>query len=269
MKSRLFLICIISIAISCTFAADASTATDPGKEEPVPPSPPSSTTAAPTTTSEPSPAPAPTPDPIPASQPLKFNITDKETVCALFSFTATIRLQAKEEQQENDTIVYLLNSTSLDATSACAANVTTLKLQLNGTADTLTLELNHSGSTYSLSKITLVINQATYATNSIKFTVDDSKAYLCQAESNYKLNSTIEKDAASAHLIFKNLNIDAFRTAVKDNDFRQSVQCEADYPTNDFVPLAVGCALISLVLIVLIAYIVGRRRSKRLAYTSV
>ena len=34
-------------------------------------------------------------------------------------------------------------------------------------------------------------------------------------------------------------------------------------PDNDIVPIAVGCALAGLVLIVLIAYIIGRRKSHR------
>ena len=50
-------------------------------------------------------------------------------------------------------------------------------------------------------------------------------------------------------------------------------QCYQDHPThasttkgpgnNDIVPIAVGCALAGLVLIVLIAYIIGRRKSHR------
>lgn len=38
---------------------------------------------------------------------------------------------------------------------------------------------------------------------------------------------------------------------------------------NDVVPIAVGAALTGLVIIVMIAYFIGRRRSRRLAYQSV
>lgn len=38
---------------------------------------------------------------------------------------------------------------------------------------------------------------------------------------------------------------------------------------NDVVPIAVGAALTGLVVIVMIAYFIGRRRSRRLAYQSV
>lgn len=44
------------------------------------------------------------------------------------------------------------------------------------------------------------------------------------------------------------------------------IDCKEDKPTaspksNDIVPIAVGCALAGLVLIVLIAYVIGRRKS--------
>ena len=52
----------------------------------------------------------------------------------------------------------------------------------------------------------------------------------------------------------------------------EEYHCPQDLPTqpsteapgnNDIVPIAVGCALAGLVLIVLIAYIIGRRKSHR------
>lgn len=42
-----------------------------------------------------------------------------------------------------------------------------------------------------------------------------------------------------------------------------------DTDVNDMIPIAVGAALLALVAIVLVAYFVGRRRSRRLAYQSV
>lgn len=49
--------------------------------------------------------------------------------------------------------------------------------------------------------------------------------------------------------------------------FILAVHCTADN-TSDVVPIAVGCALAGLVVIVLIAYLVGRRR-RSAAYQSV
>ncbi|GIX75526.1 hypothetical protein CEXT_330101 [Caerostris extrusa] len=46
-------------------------------------------------------------------------------------------------------------------------------------------------------------------------------------------------------------------------------ECEADNKVNDIVPIAVGIALLALVVVVLIAYFVGRRRSRQKGYQSV
>ena len=46
-------------------------------------------------------------------------------------------------------------------------------------------------------------------------------------------------------------------------------RCDADYVTNNIVPIAVGCALAALVLVVLIAYLIGRSRNNKGGYQSV
>jgi len=73
------------------------------------------------------------------------------------------------------------------------------------------------------------------------------------------LNSTL----TGSHVIF-----DAFRP--KDNvpsGFRTPMDC--DYRPNDIIPIAVGVALATLVVAVLVAYMVGRRRNMQRGYQSV
>ena len=50
-------------------------------------------------------------------------------------------------------------------------------------------------------------------------------------------------------------------------DFGVALDC-ASSETPDVVPIAVGCALAALVIIVLIAYLIGRRRSQARGYLS-
>ncbi|ROT74390.1 putative lysosome-associated membrane glycoprotein 1 [Penaeus vannamei] len=64
-----------------------------------------------------------------------------------------------------------------------------------------------------------------------------------------------------------NIQIQAYNEIIGERDFVDSVHCTADN-TSDVVPIAVGCALAGLVVIVLIAYLVGRRR-RSAAYQSV
>ena len=47
------------------------------------------------------------------------------------------------------------------------------------------------------------------------------------------------------------------------------MECSADEDTSSVVPIAVGAALAGLVVIVLIAYLIGRRRSRQTGYESV
>ena len=49
--------------------------------------------------------------------------------------------------------------------------------------------------------------------------------------------------------------------------FQTPIDC--DYQPNDIVPIAVGVALAALVVAVLIAYMVGRRRNRHAGYQSV
>lgn len=46
-------------------------------------------------------------------------------------------------------------------------------------------------------------------------------------------------------------------------------ECSADEKSNSIVPIVVGASLAGLVVIVLIAYLIGRRRSRRTGYESV
>lgn len=53
----------------------------------------------------------------------------------------------------------------------------------------------------------------------------------------------------------------------KDETFSTAKDCDA-IDTPDIVPIAVGCALAALVIVVLIAYLVARRRSQARGYLS-
>ena len=48
-----------------------------------------------------------------------------------------------------------------------------------------------------------------------------------------------------------------------ENDFGKAELCEADLRPNNIVPIAVGAALAALVVIVLVMYLIGRRRHQR------
>lgn len=62
---------------------------------------------------------------------------------------------------------------------------------------------------------------------------------------------------------FTNLRVQAFITG---DDFSQADHCAADQETTDLIPIIIGAALAALVIIVLVAYLIGRARANTPAY---
>lgn len=72
-------------------------------------------------------------------------------------------------------------------------------------------------------------------------------------------------------LNFENLKVVAFanETNLEFNNQTTTEPCLLDERTSDLIPIIVGACLAGLVIIVLIAYLIGRARAKRQGYTSV
>jgi len=87
------------------------------------------------------------------------------------------------------------------------------------------------------------------------------KSYKCLAK------RTLKNDDGAQELKVASSQFEAFRNAT-DNNFGPSEECDLDGVT-DIVPIAVGASLAGLVVVVLIAYLIGRRRSRARGYQSV
>lgn len=90
-----------------------------------------------------------------------------------------------------------------------------------------------------------------------------NKSFKCESEEILK-----NKDGKGVQLKIAHVQIEAFRTT-SDIKFGPAVECELDGAVADIVPIAVGISLAGLVVIVLIAYLIGRRRSRARGYQSV
>lgn len=81
-----------------------------------------------------------------------------------------------------------------------------------------------------------------------------------------QLNMTADSTSMVATLTLSQLQEEAFRNST-NKSFSAARECGgSDVP--DAVPIAVGCALGGLVVVVLVAYLVGRRRSAARGYLS-
>lgn len=93
-------------------------------------------------------------------------------------------------------------------------------------------------------------------------------SYLCNDTVPFVLNNTEKHFKVMA--TFQDFRVQPFANASMGNDFNKGTECTQDTTTagpttskktSDVIPIAVGCALAGLVLIVLIAYVIGRRKS--------
>jgi len=77
-----------------------------------------------------------------------------------------------------------------------------------------------------------------------------------------KKTTTTHKPAPhfTASLTLSKVQIDAFRGAnVTKDAFQEESLCDSGSPGNDLIPIIVGCVLAGMVVIVLVAYLIGRR----------
>jgi len=172
---------------------------------------------------------------------------------------------------------------------------------------TLHFSLNQTSSTYGVSKISAVyehktyviqenktnpdntttlvnqtvleyISMSTFAMSPWEFLVPENRSYLCMDVGSKSMISELHKSTepggspgerlSNATLTAKRVQFDAFRSpAAPPNQFQLPSDCS--YRPNDIVPIIVGCALAGMVLMVLVAYTVGRRRSRARGYMSV
>lgn len=126
--------------------------------------------------------------------------------------------------------------------------------------------------------VTEYVSMTTFKMQPWEFLVPLNRSYLCTDAGSKKMHTELHKSnepigdggvkLPDAQLSAKKVQLDAFRgdTAVPE-EFQTPMDCT--YRPNDVVPIIVGCALAGLVLMVLIAYLVGRRKSRARGYQSV
>ncbi|GAB6019874.1 Lysosome-associated membrane glycoprotein 1 [Chamberlinius hualienensis] len=218
-----------------------------------------------------------------------WSLTDPTNNLTCFKIDVAMEIvviyEAKNDLTENYTVTLFPNDT---LTGECIANDTVPQTSVQVTFELkeagfdtsyLTMIFEHDG-TYGLTTMIYRFNQAPDALISgqatanatelqkigdADYTIDYGASYVC--DSLIPINFT----EASAGIVAVQANVKHFRyQAFKAGDkYNTERHCGADFGTSDIVPIAVGCALAGLVLIVLVAYLIGRRRSRQKGYQSV
>lgn len=234
-------------------------------------SPVTNSTVSPTTTTPPLP---PHPD-LPKASDYVLKGKDNVT-CIMAHFGAQFVIPYTNVANESVIAnLNVVNGTVADASSACEVNATSLNLVVNfDDGNTVTFTFVKDGDNRYVKTVQLAYKPD--ETNfpgfngkdlqNLKF--ENQSLFSVKGDQSYKCKDDEGHGPDDAAVKFGDVQVDAFRTAT-DAKFRKAFECAADEQVNDLVPIAVGCALLALVVIVLIAYFIGRRRSRRLAYQSV
>lgn len=101
------------------------------------------------------------------------------------------------------------------------------------------------------------------------FSTNFTKAFKAKKDGSYLCNSATTTDLGNGlQLKTSDLQYTALQKNVTSFSDKNIAECSADAKTSSIVPIAVGAALAGLVVIVLIAYLIGRRRNRK-GYESV
>lgn len=221
---------------------------------------PTSTTAPPTTAgTTTTAAPAPTPPGTPERGTYSVN-NGNGTLCLMAQMGLQLNFTYFSRSQ-NKTVQELLNLTPNLTTSSGSCEASSASLVLTqGQITTLnfTFTLNSTSKKYHLSGITLLADMADAtapisASNSsldyLRSTL--GRSYMCNAEQTLAV-------VPSFSLNTFRLQVQPFQVTTDQFDTAEECQMDQDLM---LIPIIVGAALAGLVLIVLIAYLIGRKRS--------
>ncbi|XP_075566529.1 lysosome-associated membrane glycoprotein 1 isoform X2 [Pelecanus crispus] len=225
----------------------------------VPTSPKRTTSQVPTTSPIPTTSPAPTASP-PDPAVGKYNVTGPNGTCVLayMGLQLNITYLKKDDKMGLDLLNFIPNNTASSGT--CDSTSAFLNLTFEKTRVIFRFALNTSTGKFFLQGVNLSTTLPSEAKvpkfeasnnsmSELRATVGNS--YKCSAEENLQVT-----DKALVNIF--NVQIQVFK--IDGDKFGAVEECQLD-ENNMLIPIIVGAALAGLVLIVLIAYLIGRKRS--------
>ncbi|XP_040428328.1 lysosome-associated membrane glycoprotein 2 isoform X3 [Cygnus olor] len=211
-----------------------------------------------TTTSTTTSSPAPTAAPKPVENPVtgNYSLQSGNKTCLL----ATVGLQLNVSQDKPLLININPKTTSADGT--CGNTSATLKLNDgNSTLIDFTFIVNASASVRKFYLKEVNVTLLNHLNGSVILNADNNNfskwdaflgnSYMCRKEQTLQINEDLQ-----VHTF--NLWVQPF--LVKENKFAIAQECSLDDDTI-LIPIVVGAALAGLIVIIVIAYIIGRRKS--------
>lgn len=205
--------------------------------------------------------------------PVSAVVSDTSS-CTATNSTQTFTIQWTEgELNRNLTLTFARNSSTAQYGVSKISAVYELRT-INSTVP----KVLPDNSTINVTELVVeYISISTFQMNPWEFLVPENRSYLCVDVGDKSLISELHRTNETggdpgirlfnASISFKKVQFDAFRAEDVTPDFQTPSDCS--YRPNDIVPIIVGCSLAGLVLMVLIAYLIGRRKSRARGYQSV
>uniref|UniRef100_A0A2M3YZ33 Lysosome-associated membrane glycoprotein 5 n=1 Tax=Anopheles braziliensis TaxID=58242 RepID=A0A2M3YZ33_9DIPT len=240
-----------------------------------------STTDAPITTTAVPPKPTPMPDPVMGT----WNYAENNKTCVIAQMAMQFNLSYYDDANVIRNVLYNIPSNATVKSGSCANETNYIELQWR-TSETSTQEStlkivfarNSTENDFALTELKLNLTTAgpsfpnakageyvVLSNNQTLFKTPLKMSYHCNKAQ--VLNMTVNGTAlGQPTVVVTKLQLEAFH-AQGTNKFSIAKDCEA-IDTPDIVPIAVGCALVTLIIIMLIAYLVGRNSASGQGYVS-
>lgn len=207
---------------------------------PKPPTPPSPTTPSPTAST--------------------YNVSGSNGTCLLARMGLQLNVTYSRKDNTTVTRVVNINPNVATAMGSCSANLVSLEIRSeDGVVLGLNFRMNSSANRFFLETVKLnmtvpdaqgpTVQAANNSLRALQATVGNS--YKCTTEERLRVTP-------SFFLNLFSVQVQAFK--VDGNKFGSAEVCLLD-GNNMLIPIAVGGALAGLVLVVLLAYLIGRKRS--------
>jgi lysosomal-associated membrane protein 1/2 len=225
--------------------------------------------------------------PTPNIKYASYNVTSGADICLYVQFGISAALKYKNTSGSVvSALISDANSGRVDKARSFCNNETAFIVIGSSWISNWSFGLNFTrkGDRYSLTQVELDFALQNYTnvivnandtsahvshTNVDQWSAAVGHSYKCIDTATWSLNTTgFSDNIPELQLMLHDIQVQPFMTANATNfHFGDAEECPQDY-TSDIVPIAVGCALAALVVIVLIAYVIGRRRNRARGYES-
>ncbi|CAH2315347.1 lysosome-associated membrane glyco 2 isoform X2 [Pelobates cultripes] len=205
--------------------------------------------------------PAPTPKPVDKPSVGNYVVSDDTGKCLLASLALQVNASLTIEGK-NVSVLYNLNPNTTSSTGTCGNDTATLRL--NDTKVAIEFDFAIKKNNFYLQEVNLTLENEFGALsgaiqNQSFWEASVGSSYLCHKEQVISVSGNL-------HINMFDVRVQPF--GVHNGTYATAEECFADSDLNFLIPIAVGAVLLFLIILVLISYLIGRKKS-RTGYQSV